>query len=244
MKVSFQNGRIVTDGYLHEDVPYDVSANNLSVCFDGKGGITYGQWVEYKFPISTLMNNSSNLFFLFYREPMAEGTVYVADIYVANEPEVVDADEVLDFDEEADLEQVWQTRPEGRVNFEWLESYEGETGVLKMVYNDDGPTFFFNAAQELSAYEGYDYVVFKVFIDETYFHHIGLNEVRSYYDATENRSESLGDLVYGEWVELKFDIATLQNNFENLSLVCYRGPMGEGTIYVSDIYVVNEATNA
>ena len=40
MKVSYSNGRIVTDGYLYEDVPYDVSADNLSVCFDGKGGIT------------------------------------------------------------------------------------------------------------------------------------------------------------------------------------------------------------
>ena len=40
MDISFLDGRIVTDGYLHEDVPYDVSANNLSVCFDGKGGIS------------------------------------------------------------------------------------------------------------------------------------------------------------------------------------------------------------
>ncbi len=40
MKISFLNGRIVTDGYFYEDVPYDVSANNLSVCFDGKGGLT------------------------------------------------------------------------------------------------------------------------------------------------------------------------------------------------------------
>ena len=40
MNTSFKNGRIVTDGYFHEDVPYDVSANNLSVCFDGRGGIS------------------------------------------------------------------------------------------------------------------------------------------------------------------------------------------------------------
>ncbi len=40
MKVSFSNGRIVTDGYFHEDIPYDVSANNLSICFDGKGGLS------------------------------------------------------------------------------------------------------------------------------------------------------------------------------------------------------------
>ena len=40
MKISYSNGRIVTDGYLYEDVSYDVSANNLSVCFDGKMGIT------------------------------------------------------------------------------------------------------------------------------------------------------------------------------------------------------------
>ena len=40
MIVNFCNGRIVTDGYLYEDVPYDVSANELSVCFDGKGGVS------------------------------------------------------------------------------------------------------------------------------------------------------------------------------------------------------------
>ena len=40
MQYSFLNGRIITDGYLYEDVPYDVSANNLSVCFDGKGGMS------------------------------------------------------------------------------------------------------------------------------------------------------------------------------------------------------------
>ncbi|MBQ4099033.1 MAG: hypothetical protein IJC87_02775 [Clostridia bacterium] len=40
MNVSFFNGKIVIDGYLYEEVPYDVSANNLSVCFDGKGGLT------------------------------------------------------------------------------------------------------------------------------------------------------------------------------------------------------------
>ena len=40
MKISFLDGRIIADGYLYEDVPYDVSANNLSVCFDGKGGLS------------------------------------------------------------------------------------------------------------------------------------------------------------------------------------------------------------
>ncbi len=40
MKVSYFNGRIVTDGYLYEDVPYDVATNNLSVCFNGKGGVS------------------------------------------------------------------------------------------------------------------------------------------------------------------------------------------------------------
>lgn len=40
MQISFKNGQIIADGYLHEDVPYDVSANQLSVCFDGKGGLS------------------------------------------------------------------------------------------------------------------------------------------------------------------------------------------------------------
>ncbi len=40
MRVSFLNGRIVADGFFHEETPYDVSANNLSVCFNGKGGLS------------------------------------------------------------------------------------------------------------------------------------------------------------------------------------------------------------
>ena len=40
MQFSFKNGRIITDGYLYEDVPYDVSGDNLSVCFDGKLGVS------------------------------------------------------------------------------------------------------------------------------------------------------------------------------------------------------------
>ena len=40
MKTSFSNGRIIVDGYLHEDALFDVAGNNLSVCFDGKCGVS------------------------------------------------------------------------------------------------------------------------------------------------------------------------------------------------------------
>ena len=40
MEISYANGRIITKGYLYEDVPFDVSGYNLSVCFDGKWGIS------------------------------------------------------------------------------------------------------------------------------------------------------------------------------------------------------------
>ena len=40
MKNTFLNGRIIVDGYLYEDVLFDVAGNNLSVCFDGKGGVS------------------------------------------------------------------------------------------------------------------------------------------------------------------------------------------------------------
>ena len=40
MQTSFQNGAIVARGKYHEDVVYDVCANDLRVKFDGKGGIT------------------------------------------------------------------------------------------------------------------------------------------------------------------------------------------------------------
>ena len=40
MEISYANGRIITEGYLYEEVPFDVSGYNLSVCFDGKWGIS------------------------------------------------------------------------------------------------------------------------------------------------------------------------------------------------------------
>ncbi len=62
MKVSFLNGRILTDGYLYEDVPYDVSANNLSVCFDGKGGV-----IKY-LSVRTGKNYSRRSMFSLYKD--------------------------------------------------------------------------------------------------------------------------------------------------------------------------------
>lgn len=40
MKTGFRNGKIIVRGKYHEDVIYDVCANDLRVRFDGKGGIT------------------------------------------------------------------------------------------------------------------------------------------------------------------------------------------------------------
>ena len=62
MKVSFINGQIVADGYLHEDVPYDVSANNLSVCFDGKGSLS--KYLSAK----NGKNYSNQPFFVVYKD--------------------------------------------------------------------------------------------------------------------------------------------------------------------------------
>ena len=214
---------------------------DANVTDDGKGGIVYGQWVDYKFPIETLMNNEGNVFFLFYRDPMAEGTIYVSDIRVEKAPDVVRADEILDFDEAEDLEAISQKRPEGRMNFEWLESYEGENGVLKIAYNDDCPTFYFTPAQALSAYAKYDYVVIRLYIvgNVGTFHHFGLNEQNSYYDANVT-DDGKGGIVYGQWVDYKFPIETLMNNEGNVFFLFYRDPMAEGTIYVSDIRVEKE----
>lgn len=60
MQFSFENGRIITDGYLYEDVPYDVSANNLSVCFDGKGGLT--KYLSVKTGKNYLMRSMISLY--------------------------------------------------------------------------------------------------------------------------------------------------------------------------------------
>ena len=170
------------------------------------------------------------------------GCFYIADMRVEKAAEVIDADEILDFDEVDDLEKISQKRPEGRMSFEWLESYEGENGVLKMAYNDDCPTFYFTPAQALSAYTEYDYVVIRLYIvgNAGTLHHFGLNEQNSYYDANV-ADDGKGGIVYGQWVDYKFSIETLMNNEGNVFFLFYRDPMAEGTIYVSDIRVEKAA---
>ena len=295
---------------------------------DGKGGIVYEEWKEYKFPMSVYLENIDNPYFMFYREPMGIGVVYVSTIYAEKTPvitinngaegqvneeytlptyelknfpegytaevkvyfvngenetevtvtdgkftpaeagiyrmkvtitygdglklsatkdlkvfgqETIDANEIIDFDEAGDLNHVEYKGVEGRVSFSWLESFEGETGVLKMDYNDDCPHFYFTPAKAVSEYAGYEYVIMKAFVTTT-LHHISFNETpgTSYYDPSLG-DDTRGGVVYNAWKEYKFPISILQNN-ENLYFMFYREPLGQGTVYVSSIYVENTPT--
>ena len=173
---------------------------------------------------------------------MGEGTIYVSAIYTAKEvvQETIDANEIIDFDEEADLTSVeYKTNFPERGELSWLESFEGENGVLKVQYNDDCANIHFTPAKAVADYSEYDYVIIKAYVVGT-LHHISFNETpgTSYYDASLG-DDGRGGIVYNAWKEYKFPISILQNN-EDLYFMFYRDPMGEGTIYVSAIYTAKD----
>ena len=212
----------------------------------------YNQWVDYKFKIDTFVTDWENRDGLYCLAPNweGEGCLYIADIHVekdANKPvyddvtETVDADEVLDFDEAHDLEQMAVSRRYDQVTgFEWLESYEGETGVVKISYHDDGPAFTFNAAQAMSAYENYDYLVVKMYVPSTNKHlNFSINQQDLFFKVAD------GTLVQDAWAEYKFPMYLFKNNWNadgtpNKGFITFWGELVYGEIYISDIYVASD----
>ena len=123
-----------------------------------------------------------------------------------------------------------------------LETFENEYGVLKLRTKDDAPIIqlegFVNDKEALSAY---DKIVFKVFIDKgekPLIHHIYMNGVEG--ESYRDDGGSLGQMVYGEWVELSFPIARLtEADKPALRIYCGENFGQWANIYVADIRVAN-----
>ena len=207
------------------------------------GGFTYDDWAEYTFPIARFFDAEFPSL-IFYTETFeAWANIYIADIKVSK----IDTDtprdnEIMDFDEESDLTFVSDAgRPAGRNEFSWLETYQGETGVLKVHTQDDNPLINVSKyAHEKSHYASYSFVVFKMWLD-----HKGANDYHHIYLNGENgdmyyfNGGGAGPIVYEKWVEYSFSIDKL-TSADALGLHMYNDNFGSwANVYISDIRVTN-----
>ena len=209
----------------------------------GLGKLVYGKWVEYGFPIARLTEVDAP-YISFYNEHFERwADIYVSDVRVTKglPPVDVRTDEVNGFNRESNIDLIsFGARvADGRNEFSWLETFENEYGVLKLHTCDDNPMIqlegFVNDKEALSAY---DKIIFKMFVDKgekPSIHHIWMNNVEG--ESYRDDGGSLGQLVYGEWVELSFPIARL-TEAEKPALRFYCEPYGSwANIYVADIRV-------
>ena len=148
---------------------------------------------------------------------------------------------VLDFDDEEDNGKAFATS-----NNVWasiVDSFEGESGVLKVTYTQNWPSISFYPEQSMSAYADYDYLVVRAYFvsgaNQTKYMVLGNDGNKFYpvgYDAT---------LEYDKWVDYKFQIkpflahwkdGSLNTNIARLWMESAQNGVG-GAFYIADIWV-------
>ena len=207
------------------------------------GYIQYEQWVDYTFPISYLTEGGFEL--RLYNDNYDHwGNIYISDIFVQKQVvvEEVRDDEVIDFDEANDLEKVtYGDRPADRAEAPvLLDSYEGETGVLKVRTMDDNPRIRITEyAHDFAHYASYTKLIVRMWLG-----HKGPNDLHHIYINWENGPDmyyfnggGAGPITYEQWVDYEFSASgyLTEGGFE---LRIYNDNYNHwGDIYISDIRV-------
>ena len=140
----------------------------------------------------------------------------------------------------------------------WLESFEGESGVVKFDYSESGggwPSFTWAARHELAHYESYDYIVVRAYfadcegkitravmgggdyhvepIDATGYVHDGNVDSGDYH------------MTYNGWKNYVYPIKNFIDAWKtgNVSLGRWlmHGEIGAGTLYIADIKAAKKA---
>ena len=161
-------------------------------------------------------------------------------VYDSKVPEELDPDEVIDFKEDEDIDNITFL---DNVNHkkDYLDEYEGETGVAKISFYRDWPSFQFTSSQSLSAFQGYDYLVIRAFVKS------GQNQLL--YMSLIDGGDRKDDLMVDEWFDYRFDINLFLNNWKNdgtpkndVARIQMHSTTYEvwGDLYISSIKVVKE----
>lgn len=166
--------------------------------------VTRGQWVEYTYNADIFRhapdNPDFNRMVWYSSNKTNEGYIYIDEIYMTRS--LPATDEIENFDETESLNRVFTDAKK-----EWLESYEGEKGVLKLTFSDVTgeiwPYLSILYRHSLKDYRGKTSVVYRMRIEDPNY----LVDVNKYGNG------SSGDLnidpVRGEWHDYEFTVTPL-----------------------------------
>jgi hypothetical protein len=216
---------------------------------DGQYNIAVGQWKNYVYPIEPFLAVFNKISDGIYDQERlwgqagssAEGAIYISSITVSNEQRPAPApNEVESYDHPDSAYNAlnWNTN-----SVEWLSEYQGESGVVKMTYSSVWLAWSFLPRQEMSAYEGYDYITIRMYVEDTD------NPIKYFIlgNDTGVDSEQIGgrNIATGQWQDYTFNIAPFlaawhkiyDGNDYNERLWSQATNNNLGAIYISAIYV-------
>ena len=175
----------------------------------------------------------------------------VRDAAAENEIESYDCVEALD-----GTRALWN---EGKTTeITWLESFEGESGVVKFDYSESGggwPSFTWNPRHELAHYESYDYIVVRAYFADCEGkvlravmgggdYHIEPIDATGYvHDGNVNSGDY--HITYNGWKNYAYPISNFINAWKTGNVTFGRwlmhGEEGAGTLYIADIKAAKKA---
>ena len=124
-----------------------------------------------------------------------------------------DSNVVLNFDKADQLANLYVYGSKaGTTSVEWVESYEGATGVAKISHTDAWPWFAFNPVHEMSKYTKYDRITFRVFVPDD----ANAIQYMKLGNGTGSDQFPIGDgntVVKGEWHDYVIDATYFVNNW-------------------------------
>lgn len=166
--------------------------------------VSRGQWAEYTYNADIFLtapdNPSFNRMVWYGSNTVNEGYIYIDEIYMARSR--AEAGEVENFGESESLNRVFTDAQK-----EWLESYQGENGVLKLTFSADNaeiwPYLSVLYRHSASHYQNMTKIVYRMWIEDPFW----LVDVNQYGNG------STGDLhidpVRGAWHDYEFSSAPL-----------------------------------
>lgn len=198
-----------------------------------------GKWVEYYFPANVFKTNWANCTTEYNVYNMAlvassACTMYIDEVYTTGE--MPTGAQILTL---ADKTQVdLRTVPNTASTITWEESYQGATGVAKVVTSNTWGFFGVKPLQDMSAYANCKYVVFRMYFADTF--------SGSLWFGDANNCQNKEDIVVGKWIDCYFpgDVFTTNWATWTTSFVANKMSLAfsanVGTVYIDEVFVANE----
>ncbi len=121
---------------------------------------------------------------------------------------------------------------------EWLASYMGQDGVVKLTSTSSWSYFAFKQLQGMSAYNGYEYLVIRMYVPET-------TTVSDSFWLGETDSCQFG-AIRGEWVEYVFSGDTFRTIWNKSDFHAWNKMINmraSGELYIDGVFMVNDVAD-